>query len=225
MDSRKVAGLVFLALAGGVILATLAWSDGVTLARLEESRAALGRIVEARPMLCAGLFFAGCVVATGLCFPAAPLIGLSAGALFGFWQALALVTAASAIGSTIAFLNARYFLRDWLRARFGRSLDEVDRAISGRGAIYLLALRLNPVIPYWVVNLAAGATAMRAATYFALTAIGLLPATLIYVHAGDRIAAIGVGREILSPALFAVLLTLSLVLLLSVPFRRGRNRG
>jgi uncharacterized membrane protein YdjX (TVP38/TMEM64 family) len=189
--------------------------EWLTIERLKESRGWLAELVAARPMLWAAGYFLLCVVATAACFPAAPVLGVTGGALFGFWPGLAIVLIASSIGSIIAFLDARYLLRDWVKRRFARRIEAIDRGIEKHGALYLLTLRFNPVIPYWLVNLAMGFTAMRLRTYALLTVAGLVPATFIYVSAGTQLATIDSANDILSPGLLATLLLLSLFPLLA----------
>lgn len=212
MDRRNLGAIVF----AGVIIAVLAacllspLGDWLSIDRLKESRAWLGQLIEARPVLCATGYFLLCLVATAGCFPAAPVLGVTGGALFGFWPGLAIVLTASSIGSTIAFLDARYLLRDWVKRRFARRIEAIDRGIEKHGGLYLLTLRLNPVVPYWLVNLAMGFTAMRLRTYAMLTVAGLIPATFIYVNAGTQLATIDSARDIVSANLIATLLLLSL---------------
>ena len=104
-------------------------ADWLSIDKLKESRAVLQHLVETRPLLCAAGFFLLCVVATAACFPAAPVLGITGGALFGLWPGLLLVLVASSIGSTIAFLDARYLLRDWVKRRFARRIDALVWAV------------------------------------------------------------------------------------------------
>ena len=212
MGRGHLGALIFAMLIAGILAAFLLspLGDWLTIDELKRSRTALAQLIAARPLLSGAAFFLCCLVATAACFPAAPILGVTGGALFGFWPGLAIVLTASSIGSTIAFFDARYLLRDWVKRRFARRIAAIDRGIAAHGGLYLLTLRLNPVIPYWLVNLAMGLTAMRPRTYAALTVAGLLPATFIYVQAGTRLAAMESARDIVSPALVATLLLLSL---------------
>ena len=211
-------GRIGFPLAIGVVIVA-AWfsplGDWLTLARVAELRDMLAGLVAARPVLATGLFFLLCVLASALCFPAAPIVGVAAGALFGFWPGLATISFAFSIGSTIACLGSRYWLRDWVKARLGRRLEAVDRGFERHGPFYLLALRINPVIPYWLVNLAMGVTRMRLRTYVPLTVLGLLPALVIYANAGSHLATARSSGDIVSPALLLSLLLLSLLPLIA----------
>jgi uncharacterized membrane protein YdjX (TVP38/TMEM64 family) len=201
--------------------------DWLTIARLKESRDSLTVLIAARPFLSAAAFFLFCLVLTGACFPAAPILGLSAGALFGLWPGLALMLGSWVLGSTIAFFGARFFLRDWVERTFGKRIETIDRGFESHGALYLLTLRLNPVVPYWLVNLAMGLTTMRPWKYVALTIPGLLPAASIYVNAGTQLASIEKPGDIVSLNLIVTLLLLScfplIVAGLSALIRRVRG--
>ncbi|HEX8654026.1 MAG TPA: VTT domain-containing protein [Allosphingosinicella sp.] len=210
MNRRNIVRIVFLFVVVAAVALALFYGEWFSLARLKASRDALAAWAEARPLLAVGGFFLVTLVATACCFPAAPIIGLSAGALFGFGTGFPLVLTASACGSTIAFLAARTALRDWVEARFGARMAPIDRGFERHGAFYLLALRFNPLIPYWLVNLAMGITKMRLGAYVPLTLIGLSPATFIYVDAGTRLATLTGISDILSPGLIAALILLSL---------------
>lgn len=212
MDRRSWGALAFVAAIAAVVGACLfsPLGEWLSIAQVRHGCEALSQTVEAHPLPCAAVFFTLCVAAAAACFPAAPILGISGGALFGFWPGLAIVLAAMSIGSTIAFFEARYSLRGLVERRFARRIERIDRGIQAHGGLYLLALRLNPVVPYWLVNLAMGLTAIRLGTYVKLTAIGLLPATFIYVSAGTQLASIETIGDIVSANLLAALLLLSL---------------
>lgn len=212
MDRRKLGAIVIGAVIFGVIGVFLfsPLGDWLSIDQLKESRDSLAQMVHARPLLCVTGFFLLCVIATAACFPAAPILGVSGGALFGLWPGLFIVLAATSIGSTIAFFESRYSLRQWVQRRFARRVEAIDRGMEAHGGLYLLTLRLNPVVPYWLVNLAMGLTGIRLRTYVVLTIAGLVPATFIYVSAGTRLATLESAGDILSVNLIATLLLLSL---------------
>jgi uncharacterized membrane protein YdjX (TVP38/TMEM64 family) len=210
-------GGLFVAAVVAAITSALLFGDWLTLDAVKHSRDELIALVLARPALCAILFFWLCVTATSFSFPAAPLIGLIGGALFGLWPGLLMVTTASSIGSTLAFLQSRYLIRGWVKRRLGRRLEKIDRGVAEQGASYLLTLRLNPFVPYWLVNLAMGLTAIRLRTYAPLTLVGLVPSIFLYVEAGTRLATLQQPSDIASPALLAALLVVSLLPLLFRP--------
>ncbi len=212
MDRGNIGAIAFAAVILGVIGACLfsPLGDWLSIDKLKDSRAWLVQLVEARPLIYGSGFFLLCVVATAACFPASPVLGVSGGALFGFWPGLLIVLVATSIGSTIAFFDSRYLLRSWVKRRFARRIEAIDRGMEAHGGLYLLTLRLNPVVPYWLVNLAMGLTAIRWRTYVPLTIAGLVPATFIYVSAGIQLATLENAGDILSVKLIATLMLLSL---------------
>ena len=211
IDRGNIGPILFIAAILGVLAGFLftPFGDWLTIEKLKDSRDSLAALIAARPLLSAATFFLCCLVLTSACFPAAPILGLSAGALFGLWPGLALMLGSWVLGSTIAFFAARFFLRDWVKRTFGKRIKTIDRGFEAHGALYLLTLRLNPVVPYWLVNLAMGLTTMRPWKYVALTIPGLLPAASIYVNAGTQLATIEKPSDIVSLNLIVTLLLLS----------------
>ncbi|HET7314423.1 TIGR04283 family arsenosugar biosynthesis glycosyltransferase, partial [Salinisphaera sp.] len=155
---------------------------------------------------------------------------LAGGALFGLVRGVLLVSFASSIGATLAFLAARFLLRDWVQKRYRRRLQAVNDGIEKDGAWYLFSLRLVPVFPFFVINLVMGLTPMRTVTFYAISQIGMLAGTVVYVYAGTRIAAIDHVADVFSPGLIAALVLLGLFPLIARKLmalfqaRRGRVR-
>lgn len=141
-------------------------------------------------LLFAVLYFLIYVAATALSLPVAIWMTLIAGALFGFWFGVVLVSFASAIGATLAFLAARHLLRDWVHARLGDRVKAIDAGMERDGAFYLFTLRLIPVVPFFAVNLLMGLTPIRTLTFYLVSQAGMLAATAVYVNAGTQIAQI-----------------------------------
>jgi pyruvate/2-oxoglutarate dehydrogenase complex dihydrolipoamide dehydrogenase (E3) component/uncharacterized membrane protein YdjX (TVP38/TMEM64 family) len=175
---------------------------------LHELGAAIMRIRDwqaAHPLTAAGLFFLSYVAVTALSLPLALWLTLAGGALFGFWVGLILVSFAASIGATIAFLTARYFLRDWVQARLGPRAKAFSDGMARDGAFYLFTLRLIPVIPFFAVNLLAGLSALPMRIFYLVSQAGMLPGTAVYVNAGTQLSRIESPHEILSPMLIASL--------------------
>lgn len=167
------------------------------------------------PTRTAGLYFLVYVLATAFSLPTGALLTLAGGAVFGFGTGVVLVSFASTIGATLAFLFSRVILRDWVQQKFASHLEAINRGVEKDGAFYLFSLRLIPVFPFWLINLLMGLTSLKARTYFWVSQLGMLPATLVYVNAGAELAAI----EEVSPAgILTPGLILSFVLLASLPF-------
>jgi pyruvate/2-oxoglutarate dehydrogenase complex dihydrolipoamide dehydrogenase (E3) component/uncharacterized membrane protein YdjX (TVP38/TMEM64 family) len=153
------------------------------------------------PWLVGGMFFAAYVVVTAFSIPGAAVMTLAAGALFGLLQGLVLVSFASTLGATLAFIGARYLLRDSVQAKFGNRLKAINEGVEREGAFYLFTLRLVPVFPFFLINLLMGLTSMKAFTFFWVSQIGMLAGTVVYVNAGTELAKIDSLSGILSPGL------------------------
>ena len=157
---------------------------------------------------CAGRARAGgAVVLAGEGDAEALLLG---GALFGLGWGLLLVSFASSIGATLAFLASRWLLRDWVQRRFGERLAAFNAGVAKDGAFYLFTLRLVPVVPFFVINLAMGLTPMRTGTFYGVSQLGMLAGTAVYVNAGTQLAAIDSLRGIVSPPMLVSLVLLGL---------------
>jgi pyruvate/2-oxoglutarate dehydrogenase complex dihydrolipoamide dehydrogenase (E3) component/uncharacterized membrane protein YdjX (TVP38/TMEM64 family) len=210
---RSFAGRIALVLL--VLAAVAAWyasgaDQWLSLDTVKAQQAWLERLVDERPLLLILIFFALYVGLTAASIPGAVVASAAAGALFGLWTGVLIVSFGATIGATLAFLASRYLFRDWVTARYGRRLEAIDRGLARDGAFYLLTLRLNPVVPYFLINLAMGLTRMRVLPFALVSQIGMLPATFIYVNAGTQIARIDSVRDIASPGLIASLVLLSL---------------
>lgn len=185
---------------------------------LEGLKSGLGQFEQWRsqfPLLMAGGFFLLYVVVTALSLPGAAVMTLAAGALFGLWQGLLLVSFASTIGATLAFLVSRYLLRDAVQQRFGSRLAAINRGIERDGAFYLFTLRLVPAFPFFLINLLMGLTPIKAWTFYWVSQIGMLAGTLVYVNAGTQIAQLESLSGILSPDLLISFALLGLFPLLA----------
>ncbi len=186
----------------------------LSLAALKARQAALDAAVAAHPLPAALAFFLVYAVATAVSLPGAVILTLAAGALFGLFEGLLMVSFASSIGATLAMLASRFFFRDGLRNRYGVRLAEFDRGIARDGAWYLFTLRLVPVVPFFLINLLAGLTALPAWRFYWVSQIGMLPGTIAYVYAGTRLARIETPGDVLSPGLLAAFAVLGVLPLL-----------
>lgn len=211
MNKRSLGGALFLLLIAATFAATFAGpaDNLLTVQGLQRACADLHASAQGNWHLWAVLFFVACVAATSLSFPAGPVIGIASGALFGFWPGLLLAWGGAVVGSTVSFLASRHLFRDWVEETLGERFKRIESAFEEQGAVYLLTLRFNPFAPYWLVNLSMGLTHMRLATYVPLTMVGLLPAFVIYAHAGTELATLHSIASIMSPAVIAALLVLS----------------
>ena len=187
----------------------------LTLDALKARQAELAAFVDRRPLLAIAAFFLLYVAVTALSLPGAAIMTLAAGAIFGLWRGTLIVSFASAIGASLAFLSSRYLLRGWVEARFADRIAAIDRGIEKDGAFYLLTLRLIPAFPFFLINLAMGLTGMRLVTFYLVSQAGMLLGTLVYVNAGTQLATIESTRDVLSPALIGSFVLLGLFPLLA----------
>jgi len=212
MEPSSMKRVTAVAAAAGCV-ALFFWLDGPKLLDLEAlkaSRQGLMDLADRRPVLMLGGYFLLYVAAAALSLPGATVLTLAGSAVFGFWTGLAVVSFASTAGATLACLLSRYVLRGWVRARFAGVLERVDRGVARDGAWYLFSLRLVPVIPFFLINLAMGLTAMPLRTYAWVSQAGMLPGTAVYVFAGVELGRIASPRDILSPGVLAALCLLGL---------------
>ncbi|MFQ6024650.1 MAG: FAD-dependent oxidoreductase [Acidiferrobacterales bacterium] len=155
----------------------------------------------ANPWQTALLFFAIYVAVTGLSLPGAAIMTLVGGAIFGLLWGTVIISFASTIGATLAFLVSRFLLRDWVQTTFGDKLRTVNEGIKRDGAFYLFTMRLVVAIPFFVINLVMGLTPIRTLTFYLVSQVGMFPGTIVYVNAGTQIAKIESLGDILSPGL------------------------
>lgn len=204
---RTVIGILF-------VLAIAAWflfdlGQYLTLDSLKAQQQQLDAFYQAKPLVVIAAFFVCYVTLTALSVPGAAIMTLAAGALFGVVTGTVLVSFASSIGATLAFLASRYVLRDGVQARFGSRLKPVNEGIARDGAFYLFSLRLVPVFPFFAVNLLMGLTPIRTWTFYWVSQIGMLLGTVVYVNAGTQLAQIKSVGDIASPGLIGSFVALA----------------
>jgi pyruvate/2-oxoglutarate dehydrogenase complex dihydrolipoamide dehydrogenase (E3) component/uncharacterized membrane protein YdjX (TVP38/TMEM64 family) len=163
-----------------------------------------------QPIMVGGAFLLLYVVVTALSLPGAAVMTLAAGALFGLFWGTVIVSFASSIGATMAFLVSRYLLNDAVQNRFSDRLKPINEGIKKDGAFYLFTLRLVPVFPFFLINLLMGLTPIRAATFYWVSQVGMLAGTLVYVNAGTQLAQLDSLSGILSPSLLLSFVLLGL---------------
>tara|TARA_R110001606_G_scaffold395664_2_gene568506 strand:- start:122187 stop:124337 length:2151 start_codon:yes stop_codon:yes gene_type:complete len=175
----------------------------LTLSSIKESLTSFEAWRSQNPLLVGLGFFVSYIVITALSLPGAAVMTLAAGALFGLWWALLIVSFASTIGATLAFLVSRFLLRDWVQKRFGNRLKAINLGIERDGGFYLFTLRLVPVFPFFIINLVMGLTPLKTWTFYWVSQVGMLAGTLVYVNAGTQLAQIDSLGSIMSINLLA----------------------
>ncbi|MFT5604494.1 MAG: pyruvate/2-oxoglutarate dehydrogenase complex dihydrolipoamide dehydrogenase (E3) component [Paracoccaceae bacterium] len=158
-----------------------------------------------------GLFFVLYVVVTALSIPGAAVMTLAGGAVFGLSVGLVLVSFASSLGATLAFLAARYLLREPVQKKFPDRLKTLNKGIEKDGAFYLFTLRLVPVFPFFLINLAMGLTPIKTWTFYWVSQLGMLAGTAVYVNAGTELALVESTAGLFSPSLIGAFVLLGLL--------------
>jgi pyruvate/2-oxoglutarate dehydrogenase complex dihydrolipoamide dehydrogenase (E3) component/uncharacterized membrane protein YdjX (TVP38/TMEM64 family) len=207
--------LLLLIVVAALVAAYFAFDLGqyLSLDYFKSQQAAIESYRASHPWETALVFFLGYVTVTGLSLPGAALMTLVGGAIFGVLSGTVIISFASTIGATLAFIVARFLLRDEVQRRFGDRLGAINAGVAKDGPFYLFTLRLVPIFPFFVVNLVMALTPLRTSTFYWVSQLGMLPATLVYVNAGREIGRIDSLPGILSPGLL-----LSFVLLGIFPF-------
>ncbi len=192
-----VAAIVILA----VLFKVFDLGQYLSLSYLKASRDSFAQLYAQHRLLIIAGYMVIYITATALSLPGATVLTLAGGALFGLLAGTVIISFASTIGATLACLVARFVLRDWVQNRFGERLAAINRGIEEEGPFYLFTLRLIPVFPFFVINLAMGLTRMPLRTFYWVSQLGMLPGTVVYVNAGKELGRIESLSGILSPSL------------------------
>ncbi|RFO97531.1 pyridine nucleotide-disulfide oxidoreductase [Rhodoferax lacus] len=215
----------------GVLAAAVALFFGLglhrylSLATLQQRHAEFAALYAQHPWdVRAGYFLLYLAVAS-LSLPGAAILTLAGGAVFGFGWGLLLTSFASSLGATLSFWLARWLLRDLVQSRFAVQLQAINAGLQKEGALYLFGLRLIPVVPFFLINLTMGLTALRSWTFYWVSQLGMLVGTAVYVNAGLQLASLQSLSDVASPALLGSLVLLGLFpLLVSAVWKRVEQR-
>lgn len=172
-----------------------------SLEYLKSQKDALNTLYAEKPLLVAGAFFLTYVAFAALALPAATILTLAGGAIFGFWTGMLLVSFASTIGATLAFIFTRFLFHDAIEAKFGDRLGAMNAGIEREGAFYVFGMRLVPIFPFVMVNSLLALTKLKTWTFYWASQIGMLAGTAVYVNAGTQIAQIDSLGGIANPKL------------------------
>lgn len=173
----------------------------LTLDYLKESQGRFQTLYADHRIAVIVTYMAVYIVVAGLSLPGAAVLTLAGGGFFGLFTGTLVVSFASTLGATLACFAARTLLRDWVQGRFGEKLTAFNEGIERGGWLYLFTLRLIPVFPFFIINMVMGLTTMRLSTYYWVSQLGMLPATIVYVNAGKELAKLDSLAGILSPTL------------------------
>jgi pyruvate/2-oxoglutarate dehydrogenase complex dihydrolipoamide dehydrogenase (E3) component/uncharacterized membrane protein YdjX (TVP38/TMEM64 family) len=183
----------------------------LTLDSIKQRQAGLTAAFAEKPVLVAASFLLIYVAVTALSIPGALLLTLLGGAIFGLVKGTILVSFASSIGATLAFLASRFLLRDTVQSKFGDKLEAINKGVEKDGAFYLFTLRLIPVFPFFAVNLLMGLTKMKTLTYYWVSQLGMLLGTIVYVNVGTELSKISSLKGLVSPTLILSFAALGLL--------------
>jgi len=171
----------------------------VSLEYLKSQQHAFQDYYAQNKVLCIGIFVFLYIFTTALSLPGASPLTLLGGALFGLWPAVFMVSFSSTIGATLAFLVARFLLRDFFEKKFGKYLEKINKGIHSEGAFYLFTIRMIPLFPFFIVNIVMSLTKMQIWRFYWVSQIGMLLGTFVYVNAGTQLGKIETAAGILSP--------------------------
>ena len=206
-----IAGLILLLL---VLVKFFGLDQYLTLSFLKAQQARFAALYAANPLPVLGAYALIYIVVTALSLPGAAVMSLAGGGLFGLVTGTIVVSFAASIGATCACLVARYLLRDWVQNKFGDKLAKINEGMEREGGFYLFSLRLVPIFPFFIINLVMALTPIKITTFYWVSLVGMLPATIVFVNAGRELARVESPADILSPGLilsFALLGLLPLV--------------
>ena len=212
MDKKLIQRLLIVAviIAAVVLFKFLGLGQYLTLDYLKASQDKFSQLYGENRLAVIATYLVVYIVVTALSLPGAAVMTLAGGFMFGFWVGLVVVSFASSIGATLACFVARFLMRDWVQNRFGDKLFAMNKGIEKEGAFYLFSLRLVPIFPFFVINLAMGLTSMKLLTFYWVSQIGMLPGTMVYVNAGKELGKIEFLSGILSPGLIVSFIILGL---------------
>ena len=192
----------------------------LSLNTLKDNRDHLLAFTEANYVSAAALFVLCYVAVTALSLPGAAIMTLAGGFLFGSVFGTVFVNLGATTGATVAFLAARYMLRDWVEQKFGKWLGPLQEGFAKNAFSYLMTLRLIPLFPFFVVNLVSGLTRMNVGSYVAATAFGIIPGSFVYAYAGRQLGTINSLKEIASPNVIAAFVLLGLLALVPIVYKK-----
>lgn len=192
----------------------------LSLNALKENRDHLLAFTEANYATAVGLFVLAYIAVTGLSLPGAVILTLAGGFLFGSVFGTVFVNIGATTGATLAFLAARYLLRDWVEQKFGSRLGSIQAGFSKNAFNYLMTLRLIPLFPFFLVNMVSGLTRMSLGTYVTATAIGIIPGSFVFAYAGRQLGSINSLQEIASPNVLLAFTLLGLLAMVPILYKK-----
>jgi len=197
----------------------------LSIEALKTNRDSLLAFAELHYAVATVVFVVGYAVVTGASLPGAAILTLAGGFLFGSVLGTIYVNVGATTGATLAFLAARYLLRDWVERRFGHRLGAIQDGFRANAFSYLMTLRLIPLFPFFLVNLVSGLSRVNVSTYIGATSLGIIPGSFVYANAGRQLGTIDSLSEIASPRVLVAFLLLGLLAMVPVVYRKLKAEG
>ena len=225
---RKNSGLgkFLLGLSIGLGIAAFFYFDIATflsLDGLKANRDSLLAFTEAHYSTAVMIFVLGYCAVVGLSLPGGAIMTLAGGFLFGSVLGTLYVNVGATAGATLAFLAARYLLRDWVEKKFGSRLGSIQAGFAKNAFSYLMTLRLIPLFPFFLVNMVSGLTRVKIGTYIAATSLGIIPGSFVFAYAGRQLGTINSLKEIVSPNVLLAFTLLGLLALVPLLYKKFIN--
>jgi uncharacterized membrane protein YdjX (TVP38/TMEM64 family) len=225
--SESSTGKIMIGVAIAVAIGTFFYFDlgrFLSLNSLKDHRDQLLAFTEAHYATAVGLFVLVYIAVTGLSLPGAVILTLAGGFLFGSLWGTLFVNLGATTGATLAFLAARYLLRDWVEQKFGNTLGPIQAGFSKNAFNYLMTLRLIPLFPFFLVNMVSGLTRVSLGTYVTATAIGIVPGSFVFAYAGRQLGSINSLQEIASPNVLLAFTLLGLLAMVPILYKKFANK-
>ena len=225
---RSASGKLMLGLLVGLAVATFFYFDlgqYLSLDGLKANRDYLLVFTESHYSAAVGLFIVVYCIVVGLSLPGGAIMTLAGGFLFGSVLGTVYVNVGATVGATLAFLVARYLLRDWVEQKFGNRLGAIQEGFAKNAFSYLMTLRLIPLFPFFLVNLVSGLTRVSVTTYVVATSLGIIPGSFVFAYAGRQLGTINSLKEIVSPNVLMAFTLLGLLALLPILYKKFAGRA
>ncbi len=221
-------GKLLLGLSVGLGVAAFFYFDlgrYLSLDGLKSNRDHLLAFTEANYSAAVAIFVVAYCTVVGLSLPGGAIMTLAGGFLFGSVLGTLYVNVGATVGATLAFLVARYLLRDWVEQKFGNRLGPIQEGFAKNAFSYLMTLRLIPLFPFFLVNMVSGLTRVRVGTYMAATSLGIIPGSFVFAFAGRQLGTINSLKEIASPNVLMAFTLLGLLALVPILYKKFAGRS
>jgi len=220
---KILTGIVFLIGIGGFMYFDL--GQYLSLDSIKANRTLLLNYTESHFALAVTVFILVYILQTTLSLPGGAILTLTGGFLFGSVTGTFIVNIGATVGATLAFLAARYILRDWVERKFGDRLNAIQSGFAKNAFSYLMTLRLIPAFPFFLVNLVSGLTRINLSTYIMATSLGIIPGSFVFAFAGRQLGSINTLSEIASPPVLLAFTFLGLLALMPIAYRKWTSKS